>query len=139
MVRAKRLIKVQILSRQRKLLLFTLFILSPYGDLQLSSTLKNGQRVYLALDTTVLWNQYCMIHLSVVCGGRAIPLYLIVALALLFATYQGMAVQLIRATVYLSVKTTKKKYFFTKHPRRSTVVIYPDNTDDRYIKAKLPI
>jgi hypothetical protein len=31
------------------------------------------QRVYLALDTTVLWNQFCMIHLSVVCGGRAVP------------------------------------------------------------------
>ena len=32
----------------------------------------NGQRLYLAIDTTVLWNQYCMIHLSIV-GGRAIP------------------------------------------------------------------
>lgn len=30
-------------------------------------------RIYLALDTTVLWNRYCMIHLSLVCGGRAIP------------------------------------------------------------------
>jgi len=34
----------------------------------------NRQRLYLALDTTVLWNRYCMIHLSVICGGRAIPL-----------------------------------------------------------------
>ena len=33
----------------------------------------NGQRLYLALDTTVLWNRYCMIHLSIICGGRAIP------------------------------------------------------------------
>ena len=33
----------------------------------------NGRKVYLALDTTVLWNQYCMIHLSVICGGRAVP------------------------------------------------------------------
>jgi len=31
------------------------------------------ERVYLALDTTVLWNRYCMIHLSVVCCGRAVP------------------------------------------------------------------
>ena len=31
------------------------------------------QRVYIALDTTVLWNQFCMIHLSIVCGGRAVP------------------------------------------------------------------
>ncbi|XHX79316.1 MAG: transposase [Stenomitos frigidus ULC029] len=30
-------------------------------------------RLYLALDTTVLWNRYCMIHLSVVCCGRAVP------------------------------------------------------------------
>lgn len=31
-------------------------------------------RLYLALDTTVLWHRYCMIHLSVVCCGRAVPL-----------------------------------------------------------------
>ena len=31
-------------------------------------------RLYLALDTTVLWNRYCMIHLLVVCCGRAVPL-----------------------------------------------------------------
>jgi hypothetical protein len=28
-----------------------------------------GRRLYLALDTTVLWNRYCMIHLSVTCCG----------------------------------------------------------------------
>jgi hypothetical protein len=32
------------------------------------------QRIYLALDTTMLWDRYCMIHLSVVCCGRAGPL-----------------------------------------------------------------
>ena len=32
------------------------------------------QRLYLALDTTVLWNRFCIIHLSVVCCGRAVPL-----------------------------------------------------------------
>ncbi|MDJ0594947.1 MAG: hypothetical protein QNJ72_34050 [Pleurocapsa sp. MO_226.B13] len=32
-----------------------------------------GQRLYLALDTTVLWNRFCIIHLSVVCCGRAVP------------------------------------------------------------------
>ncbi|BAU63131.1 unknown protein [Stanieria sp. NIES-3757] len=31
----------------------------------------NGRRLYLALDTTVLWNRSCMIPLSVICGGRA--------------------------------------------------------------------
>lgn len=33
----------------------------------------NQQRLYLALDTTMLWNRFCIIHISVVCGGRAIP------------------------------------------------------------------
>lgn len=38
--------------------------------------LKSWQshRLYLALDTTVVWNRLCMIHLSVVCCGRAVPL-----------------------------------------------------------------
>jgi hypothetical protein len=31
------------------------------------------QRLYLALDTTVLWDRFCMIHLSVVWCGRAVP------------------------------------------------------------------
>ena len=31
-------------------------------------------RLYVAIDTTILWNKYCMIHLSVVCCGRAVPL-----------------------------------------------------------------
>ncbi len=30
-------------------------------------------RLYIALDTTMLWNKYCMIHLSIICSGRAIP------------------------------------------------------------------
>ena len=33
----------------------------------------SDKKIYLALDTTVLWNQYCMIHLSIIGGGRAIP------------------------------------------------------------------
>lgn len=33
-----------------------------------------NQRLYVALDTTVLWGRYCMIHLSVICCGRAVPL-----------------------------------------------------------------
>ena len=32
-----------------------------------------SHRLYLAIDTTVLWDRYCMIHLSVVCCGRALP------------------------------------------------------------------
>ena len=30
--------------------------------------------LYLALDTTMLWEQYCMIRLSVIYRGRAVPL-----------------------------------------------------------------
>ena len=35
---------------------------------------KPGQALVLALDTTVLWNRFCVVVLSVVCHGRAIPL-----------------------------------------------------------------
>jgi Transposase DDE domain len=33
-----------------------------------------GKRVYMALDTSMLWNTYCMIRLSVIYRGRAVPL-----------------------------------------------------------------
>lgn len=33
-----------------------------------------AHRLYLAMDTTVLWDRYCMKHKSVVCCGRAVPL-----------------------------------------------------------------
>jgi len=32
------------------------------------------QRLYLALDTTMLWNRYCVIRISLVYRGRAVPL-----------------------------------------------------------------
>ena len=35
---------------------------------------KPGQSLHLALDTTVLWNRFCVVVLSVVYHGRAIPL-----------------------------------------------------------------
>ncbi len=35
---------------------------------------KPGQSLHLALDTTVLWNRCCVVALSAVCHGRAIPL-----------------------------------------------------------------
>jgi len=47
------------------------------GCLPLVMTALSGwshHRLYLALDTTVLWNRYCMKHKSVVCCGRAVPL-----------------------------------------------------------------
>ena len=34
----------------------------------------NSPRLYLALDTTMLWNRFCIIHLSVIAAGRAVPL-----------------------------------------------------------------
>ena len=33
----------------------------------------HSQRLNIALDTTMLWNRFCIIHLSIVCGGRAVP------------------------------------------------------------------
>ncbi len=33
-----------------------------------------GQPLHLALDTTMLWNRCCVVVLSVVCHGRAVPL-----------------------------------------------------------------
>ena len=53
-----------------------------------------NHRLYLALDTTVLWNRYCMIHLSVVCCGRAVPLLWRVlehrSATVAFGEYQGL-------------------------------------------------
>lgn len=37
-------------------------------------SLSKSERIYLAMDTTVLWNQFCMITISVVTCGRAVPL-----------------------------------------------------------------
>ena len=33
-----------------------------------------GQALHLALDTTMIWNRFCVVVLSVVAHGRAIPL-----------------------------------------------------------------
>src|SRR6516165_4373181 len=33
-----------------------------------------GKRVYVALDTSMLWNTYCLVRLSVIYRGRAVPL-----------------------------------------------------------------
>jgi hypothetical protein len=53
-----------------------------------------GHRLYVALDTTVLWDRYCMIHLSVVCCGRAVPLLWRVlehgSATVAFGEYKGM-------------------------------------------------
>jgi len=51
-------------------------------------------RLYLALDTTVLWNRYCMVSYPVVCCGRTCPLMAGVgthgSATVAFEEYQGM-------------------------------------------------
>lgn len=70
-------------------------VLALYVPLLLAA-LQNwqGQRLYLALDTTVLWNRFCMVHLSVVCCGRAVPLLWKVlehkSAAVAFPAYRGL-------------------------------------------------
>ena len=46
-----------------------------YGPLIQHAIAEWGdQRVYLALDTSMLWNTYCLVRMSLVYRGRAIPL-----------------------------------------------------------------
>jgi len=35
--------------------------------------LWQSERLYLAIDTTLLWEEYCLVTISVVCAGRAVP------------------------------------------------------------------
>jgi len=46
-----------------------------YGPLIQQAVAEWGeQRLYLALDTSMLWGQYCIIRISIVYRGRAVPL-----------------------------------------------------------------
>jgi len=53
-----------------------------------------GKRLYVALDTSMLWNTYCLIRLSVIYRGRAIPLVWRViehgSATVAFETYQDL-------------------------------------------------
>lgn len=50
-------------------------VFSLYGPLIQHALAQWGEHVlYLALDTSMLWNTYCMIRISVIYRGRAIPL-----------------------------------------------------------------
>jgi Transposase DDE domain len=50
-------------------------VLSLYGPLIQQALVGWGaQAVYVALDTSMLWNTYCLIRLSVIYRGRAVPL-----------------------------------------------------------------
>jgi hypothetical protein len=56
-----------------------------------------GHRVYVALDTSMLWNTYCLIRLSVIYRGRAVPLVWQViehgSAAVSFETYKDLLEQ----------------------------------------------
>ncbi len=50
---------------------------TPYGPLILwaiQGWQNPGQALHQALDTTMLWNRICVVVVSIVCHGRAIPL-----------------------------------------------------------------
>jgi hypothetical protein len=45
-----------------------------YGPLVMAAIrVWQSERLYLAMDTTLLWEEYCLVTLSVVCAGRAVP------------------------------------------------------------------
>jgi hypothetical protein len=50
-------------------------VCSLYGPLMQQALAEWGaQALYIALDTSMLWNTYCLIRLSVIYRGRAVPL-----------------------------------------------------------------
>jgi len=50
-------------------------VLALYGPLMQQALAEWGeQALYVALDTSMLWNTYCLIRLSVIYRGRAVPL-----------------------------------------------------------------
>ena len=57
-----------------------------------------GTRMYVALDTSMLWNTYCLIRLSVIYRGRAVPLVWRViehgSAAVSFETYKDVSLNL---------------------------------------------
>ncbi len=70
-------------------------VLSLYGPLIQQALVKWGeQALYVALDTSMLWNTYCLIRLSVIYRGRAVPLVWCVlqhgSAQVAFATYQEL-------------------------------------------------
>jgi hypothetical protein len=55
----------------------------------------NSCRLYLALDTTVLWNRFCSLHLSIVCPkGRREASAVAYRFASSFRTVHGMTIQI---------------------------------------------
>jgi hypothetical protein len=60
-------------------------------------SLSKSARVYLALDTSMLWNEFCLISASIVTCGRAVPLVWRVikheSASVAFGQYQPLLVQ----------------------------------------------
>ena len=70
-------------------------VLSLYGPLMQQALAEWGeQALYVALDTSMLWNTYCLIRLSVIYRGRAVPLVWCVlehgSAQVTFAAYQEL-------------------------------------------------
>src|SRR5436190_7511133 len=70
-------------------------VVSLYGPLMAQALAERGeQALYVALDTSMLWNTYCLIRLSVIYRGRAVPLVWRViehgSAAVSFETYQDL-------------------------------------------------
>ena len=101
--------------------------LSLYGPLIEQALVPWGDQVlYVALDTSMLWNTYCLIRLSVIYRGRAIPLVWCVlhhgSAQVAFKVYQDL---LKRAVLLL--------------PRRCTVILLADRGfADTELMAYLP-
>ena len=65
-----------------------------YGPLIQQALVEwSNHRVYLALDTSMLWNTYCLVRVSIVYRGRAIPMVWTVlehrSSSVAFEVYQG--------------------------------------------------
>ena len=89
-------------------------VLSLYGPLIQHALVGWGEQTfYVALDTSMLWNTYCLIRLSVIYRGRAVPLVWCVlqhgSAQVAFEAYQEL---LTRAAVLI--------------PRRCAVVLLAD-------------
>jgi hypothetical protein len=66
-----------------------------YGPLIQQALAEWGHHVlYLALDTTLLWGQYCVVRISIIYRGRAVPLIWHVlehpSSSVAYAVYQGL-------------------------------------------------
>src|SRR6266480_6406030 len=70
-------------------------VLSLYGPLLQQALAEWGeQALYVALDTSMLWNTYCLVRLSVIYRGRAVPVVWCViehpSAAVAYEEYQGL-------------------------------------------------